>query len=148
MYWTDKILFLRHLSTPPMFRTELAKRTYLLLEWAVVLHLIFGLVMVSNPDIFNLDPNKVSSTNLLPLTQFFGRWAKTFIGVSENRFKQTHSSLYILGMCIFLCMFAIERFTGILSNIISKVIDAVHNKSEAEEQFSTNILQEISYEEL
>jgi hypothetical protein len=53
-----------------MFRTELAKRTYLILEWAVVLHLAFGLVMISNPDIFNLDPNKVSTTtkNLLPLT--------------------------------------------------------------------------------
>jgi hypothetical protein len=84
MYWTDKILFLRHLSTPPMFRTELANRTYLILEWAVILHLFFGLFMISNPDITNFDPSKISPTvqSLLPLTQFFGRWANTFFGVS------------------------------------------------------------------
>jgi len=49
MYWSDKILFFRYQCTPPKYTTELARRTYFLLEWAVILHFLFGLYMISNP---------------------------------------------------------------------------------------------------
>ena len=55
MYMTDKILFLRYWRTPPKYTTELAGRTYFLLEWAIILHFVFGLYMIPNPKIFSFD---------------------------------------------------------------------------------------------
>jgi hypothetical protein len=55
MYWTDKTLFLSYMSTPPKYTTELARRSYFILEWAIVIHLFFGLILMTNPLVFNPD---------------------------------------------------------------------------------------------
>jgi hypothetical protein len=55
IYWSDKLLFLNYMRTPPHYTTELARRSYFIIEWAVILHLFFGLFMMSNPLIFNVE---------------------------------------------------------------------------------------------
>lgn len=57
MYWSDKVLFLRHYKTPPKYGTELATRSLTILEWAIPIHLMFGLYMVTTPEIFS-DPDR------------------------------------------------------------------------------------------
>lgn len=55
MYWSDKILFLRHYRTPPKYGIELASRCLKLLEWSIPVHFLFGLIMMTNPEIFSSD---------------------------------------------------------------------------------------------
>lgn len=150
MYWTDKILFLKYMSTPPKYTTELARRAYLILEWAVVVHLFFGLFLMTNPLVFNPDQSKITATGegILPLTNFFGRWAHAFFGFKENRFNSNHAIIYITGICAFLCLFAIERIFGIFSRLITRIVLVFNNKGANIDQFSTNLLKEISFEDL
>ncbi len=49
MYWTDKLLFLKFYRTPPMYTTKLARRTYSILELAVIIHFVFGFYMIAQP---------------------------------------------------------------------------------------------------
>jgi len=67
----------------------------------------------------------------LPLTSFFGRWAHTFFGTSVDRFNTNHSIVYITGICSFLCLFALERITGIISRIITRLVRVINNKGNA-----------------
>jgi hypothetical protein len=53
MYISDKILFIKYWRTPPRYTTDLADRVYFLLEISIILHFIFGLMMISNPTIFS-----------------------------------------------------------------------------------------------
>lgn len=57
LYWTDKILFLRYHTIPPRFSLDLAITTRKAMEWAIVLHMLMGLYMLSNPKIFVPDLN-------------------------------------------------------------------------------------------
>lgn len=52
LFWASKIGFLRCFKTPPRFGPELANRTRKILEWAILLHLLFGVYMLTNPLIF------------------------------------------------------------------------------------------------
>jgi hypothetical protein len=89
MFWVDKILFMRFWRTPPKYTTEIVKRTFFLLEYAIILHLIFGLYMISNPKIFSFNSEHVdgSISWALPLTEALGRWANAWFGLSEDRFN-------------------------------------------------------------
>jgi len=51
-YWSDKILFLRYYRKPPVYGDDLATRSMSILKYAIVLHLLFGFYMISNPNIF------------------------------------------------------------------------------------------------
>ena len=52
MYWSDKVLFVRSYRIPPLYGLDLAGRTRVIMEYAIVLHLFTGLNMLSNPQIF------------------------------------------------------------------------------------------------
>ena len=60
MYWADKVLFLRHYRLPPRYGRRLAGRVVAVMEWAIILHLFFGLYMLSNPDIFTYEDENLS----------------------------------------------------------------------------------------
>ena len=53
MYWSDKILFLRHYKLPPRHGRDLASRAISFMEYAIVLHLIVGCYMLSNETVFS-----------------------------------------------------------------------------------------------
>ena len=55
MYWADKTLFLRHYRLPRRYGRKLAGRAVEVMQWAILLHLLFGLYMLSNPDIFTYE---------------------------------------------------------------------------------------------
>lgn len=62
MYWSDKTLFLRHYRTPPKYGAELAHRAMALLEWAVPVHFLFGLNMLTSAEIFREDESNSDVT--------------------------------------------------------------------------------------
>ena len=55
MYWSDKILFLRHYRIPPRYGRDLASRAHQIMEYAIILHLFTGVYMLSNPEIFTYE---------------------------------------------------------------------------------------------
>jgi hypothetical protein len=150
MYITDKVLFLRYQRTPPKYTTELARRTYFLLEWAIILHFIFGLFMISNPKIFSFESSQINPSIewATPLTEFLGKWANTWLGVDENRFSQIHAVIYGIGICIFLILFTLERLLGLVSKVINFITGCITKRTLIVEEFSTNLLKEINFDDL
>ena len=53
VYWSDKYMFISYYRTPPRLGIELMKSTGKVMEIAIILHLLFGCYMITNPDIFN-----------------------------------------------------------------------------------------------
>ena len=58
MYWSDKVLFLRHYKLPPRYGRDLAIRSIGIMEYAIVLHLLMGCYMLSNETIFSYTRDK------------------------------------------------------------------------------------------
>jgi hypothetical protein len=52
-YWVDKIWFLRLNRTPPRYGQELTDSARSKLYFGVILHLLIGFFMYSNPDLFS-----------------------------------------------------------------------------------------------
>jgi hypothetical protein len=53
MFWTDKVLFLRHYKNPPLYTKMLVINAIEVMEWGIPLHLTFGLFMVTNEELFD-----------------------------------------------------------------------------------------------
>jgi len=108
--------------------------------------------MVSNPKIFSFDSTQVDPSVewATPITDFLGKWVKVIFGVSEDRFIQFHTVVYGLGIAVFLVLFVIERVTGLLSRLISAMVNYCSRKSSLIiiEEFSTNLLKELSFDDL
>jgi len=51
-YWTDKFLLLKFYRAPPRHGSNLAHSARSIIEWSLPMHLLVGLYMLSNPDIF------------------------------------------------------------------------------------------------
>jgi len=52
-FWTDKFMFLRHYKSPPLYTKVLVDNAIDIMEWGVPLHLLFGLFMVTNEELFD-----------------------------------------------------------------------------------------------
>lgn len=52
-YWVDKTWFLRLNRTPPRYGQELTDSARSKLYYGVILHLLIGFFMYSNPDLFS-----------------------------------------------------------------------------------------------
>ena len=103
MYWSDKILFLRHYKLPPRYGRDLSKRSNKIMMYAILLHLFTGAYMLSNPEIFTYDDNE----------DFFGIWfvsllgrvVEALFGIERERFLMPHTIIYMLGITLFLICF-------------------------------------------
>ena len=52
-YWAFKILFLRQYKNPPLYTKRLVTNAIQIMEWGLVLHLVFGAFMITNKSIFD-----------------------------------------------------------------------------------------------
>ncbi len=66
-YWVDKYFFTKVTRTPAQFSTKLGMWANSVLHYAAVIHLLFGIWMLSSPFMFPLDP----SQNRLGLLETF-----------------------------------------------------------------------------
>lgn len=119
MYWSDKILFLRHWRTPPKFGVELSVRSNRIMEWSILVHLIFGTFMLTNQDIFNGD-DSIEDFWYSRFTQVFGDLSAYF-GQDSARFQSLHAAVYLFGSSIFVVFFFLERIGGLISRLLTGV---------------------------
>ena len=85
MYWSDKVLFLRHYRLPPRYGLNLAGQSRIIMEYAIVLHLFTGLYMLSNPQIFPSGEDKTEYEG--GFTSLFGSLVHTLFGTDKSRFS-------------------------------------------------------------
>lgn len=110
MYWSDKALFLRHYKRPPKYGLELATRSLKILEWAIPIHFFFGLLMLTNPEIFSAD-GEIESTKiyLFPtLRKKSGEFMNFWFGMRADRFNTSHGTVYLFCIFFFLIIFLLE----------------------------------------
>jgi len=59
-----------------------------------------------------------------------------------------HTVIYILGILIFLALFLIQRITHVISGLTNKIVKYFTKKALFIEEFSSNLLSEITYDDL
>lgn len=150
MYWSDKILFLRYWRTPPKYTTEIVRQTIKIMQFAILLHLLIGLFMISNPKLFSFQSSMMDDklTVLKPIVGFLGAWAHQWLGVHPDRFKQVHTIVYLAGIIILFALFFINKVTGVLTKLIRNVVTKLTTKTLSVEEFSSNLLRELSFDDL
>ena len=80
-YWQDKVMFLRHYRLPPRYGRALAARVVRILEVGIILHLFFGLYMLSNPDIFTYEDDQFKAPGWMQeITRLFAQGAVKLFG--------------------------------------------------------------------
>lgn len=150
MYWSDKILFLRHYKKPPKYGLELASRGLKILEWSIPVHFFFGLFMLTNPEIFNAEGEKGTSINFLPsLRRGSGEFMNFWFGMREDRFNTSHGTAYLIGVFFFMIFFLLEQFLGICTRLNGAVCQVMKHRVEESKGFiSNNIFKHIAAEDL
>jgi len=146
MYWSDKVLFLRHYRTPPKYGMELATRSLTIIEYSIALHLLFGMYMLTNPEIFKVDDGKgIAWANSYSMR--IGDWMHVTLGSDEKRFQSVHGVIYLFGSLLFFILFFVERTLGALTRLFHLFCCCLHSQYE-NENFSTNIYQDLSPDDL
>lgn len=115
LFTASKIGFLRCFKTPPRFGPELADRARRILEWAVLLHLLFGVYMLTNPRIF-VPTSEASWYDFY--TDTVGEWMHVTLGAKKNRFRSVHGLVYLFGTSVFVVLFVLERTGGVVSKML------------------------------
>lgn len=118
MYWSSKCLFLRFYKSPPQFDLSLAHRVRSLLEWSVVLHLAFGLYMLTTPGVLIIARQPASGDErrlLIRIGMRVGELLQLTFGINKYRFSSVPGTIYLIGTIIFMILFALEKATGVLS---------------------------------
>lgn len=146
MYWADKTLFLRHYRLPRRYGRTLATRVIEVMQFALLLHLGFGLYMLSNPEIFTYENQDLSKVEWAKTyIDFFSKGFIELLGADENRFNQVHTVIYVCGIIVFVIFFIIERFTLLFSRLIGACY-SIWDES-GSHAFSNNIFEELSPED-
>ena len=146
-YWADKVLFLRHYRLPRRYGRKLAASVGEILEYAIILHLFFGLYMLSNPDIFTYENKDLGIPEWTETyVKIFSGLGVNVLGAEPERFNQIHTVIYCFGIGIFLILFVIEKITGSISKLIGKCF-YVLNDEEKNLNFSTDIYLDLSPED-
>jgi len=57
IYWVDKLLFVKYYRAPPRYDTSITRRVFFLMEIGIIIHIILGIYMVSNPVAFEFSSN-------------------------------------------------------------------------------------------
>ena len=161
MYWSDKVLFLRHYRLPPRHGRDLASRMLWYMEYAILLHLFVGCYMLSNETIFSYTREAQSIADkaakldsklgeYVEDTGWFAEnvseWAAAVYNDDTSRFSQTHTKLYISGTFIFCVLFILERFKFV-SYLARKLCLCCCLNADDELAFSSNIYSELSGED-
>merc|ERR1712176_506970 len=115
-YWADKVLFLRHYRLPPRWGRGLARRVAYIMQFAIFLHLFFGLHMLSNPEIFTYENEELEVPRWCKVyIKIFSRGAEVLLGYDPERLNQVHTLIYCLGIGFFTALFIIESLLNFFS---------------------------------
>jgi hypothetical protein len=108
-YWTDKILVTKYFRKENGFTADLSRNVVNMLYWAVVIHIPFGYLMLSEPNL--LESNRPDGVpDGLEGSQYFG----------TTRVSQGHVILYMVGSAVILLLLISEPIIMKISSLISK----------------------------
>lgn len=108
-YWTDKILVTRYFKKENGFTADLSRNVVNILPWAAIVHIPFGYLMVSEPNI--LQSSTLSTAPSSPLeNQYFG----------STRISQVHNLIFLLGSCVVILLMVFEPLIMKLSSLMSR----------------------------
>ena len=144
-YWSDKILFLRYYKLPPRSGRYLAKRAVKVMEFAVLLHMLAGVYILTDPDIFHGSINPLRSEGLFAFTQAVVYPIAYLGSLDENRFKTDHAILYICGLAFFILCFIFERTFGLCKMLVNWC--CCMENDETKDIVCTDIFRELSLED-
>lgn len=85
---------------------------------------------------------------LKPLVGFLGDWAHNWLGVHPDRFKQVHTIVYLAGITFIFALFFLNKITGVLTKFIRRIVKKITTKTLSVEEFSSNLLRELSFDDL
>jgi hypothetical protein len=151
-YWVDKTWFLRLNRTPPRYGQELTDSARSKIYYGVLLHLLLGFFMYSNPDlfpdnrVFNAPPPSATSV----LTSFF---------TTPQRFQSGHSLLYFAGGGLITLTFVLIKLISVFSHDFAQVFTDLADYTlqcvcckkaqiSFDEGFSENIYRDMSVRDL
>ena len=115
------------------------------MEFSVLLHLVVGVYMLTNQDIFSTVVNEDRSEVLFAFTEAVIYPVAWTFGLEEERFQTDHAMLYICGIALFLVFFLLERFFGLFKIIVDWC--CCMEDDDIEETFCSNIFEEMSLED-
>ena len=111
-YWVDKYLFCNYWKNMPLYTKGIVLKAIGILQWGVLIHIGFGVVMITNPKIF-----KYEATVFDTLTPIFSRNVANFLSgilmIDPGRFNTPHSSLYLLGVIVISGLFVLNKLTAL-----------------------------------
>jgi hypothetical protein len=105
-YWTDKILVTRYFRKENGFTADLSRNVVNMLPWAMIVHIPFGYLMISEPNIMESSILSGSPSSNLN-NQYFGNY----------RVSQLHTLIFILGSCLVILMLIFEPVIMKLSHL-------------------------------
>ena len=145
MYWSDKILFLRHYKLPPRYNRNLAERSNKIMKLAIILHLLTGIYMISNTELLNYSApeNYFGKT----IAKLIGLILEELIGLDKERFLQPHTAIYIIGTIFFIIIYIIDTTSGFVTKMITDTCCSMLNSSGKEDAHSCDIYREMSHED-
>jgi hypothetical protein len=151
LFWSDKYLFLREYHKPPNYSKKLIYKAINLIEFGLVIHLIFANGMLSNPSTlyydgpysFQIAPKSANSVATI--------FSYVFDDVDGERFKTTHASVYLAVSTGMICVYVVDKISGLSSTsgmgLISYparwIVDLIATKEENLLGYSNNIFKEI-----
>lgn len=153
MYWSDKILFLRHYKNPPLYTKALVVNAIEIMEWGVLLHLIFGAFMVTNPDVFDYKAPDERAFTAPRYAEKLGSWLENVLHVKATRFYSPHGSAYVFASLLIACLFILDKLTRLIFGVaifsyLAVSCCACFRIFSSKRAWSTNIFQEIRVQDL
>ena len=146
-YWVDKYLFLRFYRNPPRYGTELAREVRTTIEYGIIMHMFFGLYMISNPEIFSTETDVNETVQFLQgYARFIGLVVTTVTGVESSRFSQVHTIIYAFGIGVFLILFVVEKVSRTFSRLLRNVFCCCLYRDTETKVVSTDLFRDISPE--
>ena len=85
-YWSDKTLFLRHYRLPPVLGRRVGKKAVRKMEFAILVHFVFGAIMLTNEDIFPMRKTEDQTGSLAKFSRTFMLPMTWLLGLNPDRF--------------------------------------------------------------
>ena len=115
----------------------------MIMEFAILLHLLTGVYMISNPDIFTYKDIELYDEQ----GEYASELLNSLFGLEPQRFQQPHTVIYMGGILIFILCFILERCCGFMTKCVKCFCCGCLPEESEEVHHSSDIYEELSPED-
>jgi hypothetical protein len=105
-------MFCNHWKNMPLYTKGIVLKVINILEWGILIHIGFGMMMLTNPNIFKYEPTLFNTITPLVSTRS-ANFLKGVVMIERERFSNPHSSLYLLGVMAITALFIFNKITAL-----------------------------------